>query len=206
MAAARIAARLAGDGVRPRRPRGSSPAGRVAPTALAAGAAFAAVRAGWGWWRGRRADPLALLVLVFSAVGIATSFLLGSPRLMLAKEELGIVPLGAWLVVQGLRERPLAEWFRPWLVRTAEQAADWDEGIRNPGPLRRCLSGATATWGALFLATDAVRLTLIWVLPVDQAVLASQLALPVGVVVGMVATSPWTARAQRALAGAPAAP
>ncbi|MEU7812434.1 hypothetical protein [Pseudonocardia sp. NPDC049154] len=94
----------------------------------------------------------------------------------------------------------------PWLVRTAEQAADRDEGIRNPGPLRRFLSGATATWGAVFLATAAVRLTLIWVLPVDQAVLASQLALPVDVVVGMIATSPCTARAQRALAGAPAAP
>src|SRR4051794_4763285 len=89
--------------------------------ALTVGAGFAALRAGWGWGRGRRADLLALLVLLFSAVGIATSFVLGSPRLMLAKEELGIVPLGAWLVVQGLRERPLAEWFRPWLVRTREQ-------------------------------------------------------------------------------------
>jgi len=173
--------------------------------ALVVGAGFAAGRAGWAWWRGRRADPIALLVLVFSVVGIATAFVLGSPRMMLAKEELGIVPLGGWLVVQGLRERPLAEWFRPWLVRTPEQATGWEQGLRGPGPLRRNLAGATATWGAVFLATAAVRLTLVVLLPIDRAVLASQLALPLGVVVGMVATAPWTARARRALV-APARP
>jgi hypothetical protein len=132
-------------------------------------------------------------------VGIATSFVLGSPRLMLAKEELGIIPLGGWLLVRGLRGRPLGAWFRPWLARTPEENVRWDDRIERPGPLRHHLSVATTVWGTVFLATSAVRLALIAWLPVDQAVLASQLALPVGVVAGVLATIPATARARRAL-------
>jgi hypothetical protein len=166
--------------------------------ALAASAVLAGLRTVWGWRRGGR-DPVAMLVLVFALVGIATSFVLGSPRLMLAKEELGIIPLGGWLLVRGLRGRPLAGWFRPWLARTSAENARWDALIDRPGPLRHHLAVATAVWGTTFLATSAVRLTLIAWLPVDQAVVASQLALPVGILAGVLATVPATARARRAL-------
>jgi hypothetical protein len=160
---------------------------------------LAGLRTGWGWWRGAGKDPVAALVLVFALVGIATSFVLGSPRLMLAKEELGIVPLGGWLLVRGLRGRPLGAWFRPWLARTAAEGTRWDDRIERPGPLRHHLAVATGVWGAVFLATSAVRLALIAWLPVDEAVVASQLALPVGILAGVLATIPSTAQARHAL-------
>ena len=58
-----------------------------------------------------------------TVVSIYVSSIVGSSQVMLAKEELGIPPMGLYLLVGGLRGAPgMTSMFRPWLARTA--AAD----------------------------------------------------------------------------------
>ena len=177
-------------------------------TSLALSSALAGVRVLWSALRERRTDAVALFVLVVTVISIPVSFLVGSPQLMLAKEELGIPPMGLYLLVTGLRGRPgMVSLFRPWLARTAAADAAFDRllAVRG-GPLTRALCGAQTVYGLAFLATSAVRLTLIFTLPVDAAVWAANVALPAGILVAIVASGRFTARAQKLVEGAAGTP
>ncbi|TCK25329.1 VC0807 family protein [Pseudonocardia endophytica] len=168
---------------------------------LAISSAAAGVRVIWSLVRDRRTDAVALFVLVVTAISIPVSFIVGSPRLMLAKEELGVPPMGLYLLVTGLRGRTaMTEMFRPWLARTAAADGAFARLLAVPGGvLGRQLCRAQIVYGLAFLLTSAVRLTLIFTLPVTTAVWASGLALPVGIVVAIAAATPFTARAAAAV-------
>lgn len=166
-------------------------------TALAVSSALAGLRVLWSLARERRTDAVALFVLVVTVVSIPVSFLVGSPRLMLAKEELGIPPMGLYLLVGGLRGVPgMVSMFRPWLARTAAQDAAFGRLLARPGgSLTRALCRAQVVYGVAFLVTSATRMLLIFSLPIGTAVWVSGLALPAGIVAAVLAAIPFTARA-----------
>ena len=76
--------------------------------ALVAGAVVALARAGWVLARRREVDPFALFMVGIYVVGLATSFLTGSPRFLLAKESFGTAAAGLAFVLTCLRGKPLA--------------------------------------------------------------------------------------------------
>lgn len=166
-------------------------------TSLAVSSALAGVRVLWSLARERRTDAVALFVLVVTVVSIPVSFVVGSPQVMLAKEELGIPPMGLYLLIVGLRGVPgMVSLFRPWLARTVAADAAFGRLLAVPGgPLTRALCGAQIVYGVVFLATSATRLALIFTLPVATAVWAAGVALPAGIVLATLASLPFTGRA-----------
>ncbi|MDN5915670.1 MAG: hypothetical protein L0I76_11270 [Pseudonocardia sp.] len=164
---------------------------------LAISSALAGVRVLWSLARERHADAVALFVLVVTVVSIPVSFVVGSPQLMLAKEELGIPPMGLYLLVSGLRGIPgMTAMIRPWVARTTALDAAFGRLIARPGgELTRAVCRTQIVYGLVFLATSATRLTLIFTLPIDTAVWVSGLVLPAGIVLAILAAIPFTGRA-----------
>lgn len=164
---------------------------------LAISSALAGVRVLWSLARERRTDAVALFVLVVTVVSIPVSFVVGSPQLMLAKEELGIPPMGLYLLFTGLRGIPgMVSMIRPWVARTAPLDAAWARLIALPGgELTRAVCRTQIVYGLVFLATSATRLTLIFTLPIGTAVWVSGLVLPAGIMLAILAAIPFTGRA-----------
>lgn len=105
--------------------------------------------------------------------------------------------MGLYLLISGLRGVPsTVAMFRPWLARTAATDVAFGRLLAQPrGTFTRLLCRAQMVYGVIFLLTSATRLTVIFTLPIGIAVWASGIALPVGIVVAVIASTPFTGRA-----------
>jgi hypothetical protein len=169
--------------------------------ALPASTLVAALRIGWVAVRSRSLNLFATVMLVVFGLGLALSFLSGDPRFLLLKDSIvtgavGLTFLGTALV----GNRPLALAARQgWSPAEADAlAADY----RSDPYVRRGYRFTSAVWGAGLLVEAAVRVPLVYLLPVDVMVGLST-AIQVVAFVGLGAwTVRWAARAKaRAVAG-----
>lgn len=137
-----------------------------------------AARTIWTTLRSGRPDQFALAVLILTVVSIPITLLTGSPTFMLAKDGLGTAALGIYVSVMALRNQPvMAKGFKPFIAETAAKARVWDDLTVDSQEFRGLLNRANLVWGIGFILEVALRLLIVFTLPFDTAVWATNLPL-----------------------------
>ncbi|GAA3622309.1 hypothetical protein GCM10022419_129950 [Nonomuraea rosea] len=167
----------------------------VAPAlALCAGGAVSGIGVVIGVVRRRRVDAVALIVLVLFALGLLTSLLTGDGRFVLVKDSLLTGVFGVAFLVS-LVGRPLV-YFLLMPVLTAKNPASepfWRQAWREGLAFRHAMRILALGWGLGLLADSVVRVLIVYLLPVDVAVVPAQVLLVVAVP-ALVAWSGWYAK------------
>jgi hypothetical protein len=157
--------------------------------ALLAATLLAAARVFWVALRTRRITWFAALMMLVFGVGLGLAFLVGDPRLMLAKNSLVTGVIGGLFLASLATRRPLTliafQTWRPGSAETLARSYETDPAVRRP--FRR----AACAWGIGMIGEAALRIPLIYLMPLDVAVAASS-ALMLTVVGSLAA---WTAAA-----------
>jgi hypothetical protein len=152
-------------------------------TALIVSGLVPAVRTIWTTVRAGKPDQFALAVLIVTVVSIPITLLTGSPTFMLAKEGLGTGTLGIYIGVMALRRQPvMTAAFKPFIANSVKKAAAWDELMVGSATFRASLVRANLVWAIGFVIEVAVRLLIVFTLPFDTAVWATNIPLYVAIV------------------------
>lgn len=142
-----------------------------------------AARTIWTTLRSGKPDQFALAVLILTMVSIPVTLLTGSPTFMLAKDGLGTAALGLYVSVMALRNQPvMAKGFKPFIAETTAKARIWDDLAAHSPEFRRLLTRANLVWGIGFMVEVALRLLIVFTLPFDTAVWATNIPLFVMIV------------------------
>ncbi|MFI9384599.1 VC0807 family protein [Kutzneria sp. NPDC052558] len=137
--------------------------GGVPPTVHALHTAFAR----------RRLDGLALFTLSILIGSVATSFVVGSPRFLLAKDGWMTAVAGAWILVT-LRKTPFLQQFMQSLT-SGEVRQRFTACWSDSPSYRHAMRVATAVWGVGLVLDAGIRVLLAYSLPVDQVPLVNTL-------------------------------
>lgn len=149
-------------------------------SALVAGAVVALARAGWVLARRRQVDPFALFMVGIYVVGLALSFLSGSPRFLLVKESFGTAVAGLAFVLTCLRGKPLAYHASARVAApTPEERAEWEVLWTTEPTFRHRFVVMSLVIGGALLAEAAVRIPFVFVLPIDVMAVVSPVLSPV---------------------------
>lgn len=159
--------------------------------ALAAGAALPAFAAVWQLAKGRRVDPVAVLVVATMALSVLLAVWLHSSRLLLAKEGLLTGLWGIVFVASVAFRRPLAfSVARPLMEgRRVFAAVSWDGLWADEPVFRRIWRVSSLVWGGALLADAVIRVVMAYWLPVDEVLWLGGLLWPVTLVVINVGTN-----------------
>lgn len=138
-------------------------------TALVAATSAAALRVLLVAVRDRTLNPFAVVMMTVFGVGLAATFVTGDPRFLLLKGSLTTGGVGVVFLLTALRgRRPLTlaamQSFRP------EAAAEEAEEYRTDPAVRRGHRVSSTVWGAGLVAEAALRIPLIYLLPVSVMV------------------------------------
>lgn len=121
----------------------------------------------------RKLDALALFTLSILLGSVATSFVVGSPRFLLAKDGWMTAIAGLWILIT-LRGKPFLYQFLMSL--TSGDIRGRAEGNWRDSPtFRHVMRTATVVWGIGLVLDAGVRVVLAYAMPVDQVPLISTL-------------------------------
>jgi len=137
--------------------------------ALAAGGVVSGLVLVAGIVRSRRVDRTAVFMLGLFAFGLLTLLLTGDERFAIAKDSLISLVLGLLFLGSLLTARPLL------LVLVAKTAPAVVARYEDSPAVRRTVRFATLLWGVGLLADAALRVVLVYALPVDVMVVGSPL-------------------------------
>jgi hypothetical protein len=133
--------------------------------ALLAATAAAGVRLTWVALRSRRVTWFAAVMLGAFGVGLALAFVGGDPRLLLLKDSSTTAVIGAVFLVSLFGDHPLTlSAAQTWRPARAERLG---ELYRTEPAARRAFRVSAFGWGTGLLAESALRVPLIYLLPVD---------------------------------------
>ena len=138
--------------------------------ALMAGAALPGLGAGVTLALRRRADPVAVIMVVALASAVAGSLIADSPRFLLAKDGLITGMWGGWFLASARGQRPAALVFaRPLMEGMRLFAGRSCDLLWATEPqFRRIWRVSTVLWGLGLLLDAAIRITISYTLPIDQ--------------------------------------
>jgi hypothetical protein len=142
--------------------------------ALAISAIFPALETGVTWIRRRRLDALGAIVLTFIALGVGASLLSGNVHFALAKESFFTAVFGLLCLGSLLAPRPLMFFIGRTFSTGGDPAREtlWNERWALPG-FRHVIRTMTAVWGIGYLSEASVRVALVYMLPVNAALVVS---------------------------------
>ncbi|MEU7834326.1 MULTISPECIES: VC0807 family protein [unclassified Nonomuraea] len=141
--------------------------------------------------RERRLDGFAAFMCLLFGLGLVLSFVTGDERFMLAVKSITTGVIAAVLITTCAVHRPAAfSLAKRFGAEDAATAARWDALYVAEPAFRRIYYVMTLTWAAAFLAESAVRLPLIYLLPVDVMAGLST-ALLLGTIALIAAWSAW---------------
>jgi len=148
--------------------------------ALIAGAGVAGLRAAWVLIRERRLDVFAAFLFGFFVLGFALSLVTGDERFLLAKPSIHTAFASTVFAGSCLLRRPLTYYAAKRVMAkdpaaVASMAARWAASAR----FRRAFYLITWVWAIVMLVEAAVRVWLIFLLPVDTMVGVSTLLIVV---------------------------
>lgn len=167
-------------------------------TALVVSGLVPAARTIWTTVRAGKPDQFALAVLILTTVSIPITLLTGSPTFMLAKDGLGTLALGIFVSVMALRgQAVMAKGFKPFIADSPAKSRAWDEFTVSSPRFRSLLARANMVWGIGFMLEVAVRLVIVFTLPFDTAVWATNLPLYAMIVGCSIVQRIWLAPAAR---------
>ena len=140
--------------------------------ALLAGTVVAGLRVAFVALRNRTLDGFAGFLMAMFAVGLALSFATGDARFMLAKDSIGTVFAG--LIFLGscvVGRRPMMFYAaQRFSATTSEKRAWWHSMWQTNPAFRRGFRMMSVVWGIGLLTEAAVRIPLIYVLPIHVMV------------------------------------
>jgi hypothetical protein len=162
---------------------------------LLAGTVASAGRITWVALRDRRLDAFAVFLLVLFGVGLGLTFLTGDVRFVLAKDSAttgiaGLIFLGSTAI-----GRPLSYYAAQRFAGPAGAAQLRAKVAAEPALLRH-FTVMSAGWGAGLLAEAVLRIPLVYLLPLDVAVGASNVLMALAYTVLIT----WTVRATKRIA------
>ncbi|MFF8992033.1 VC0807 family protein [Streptomyces sp. NPDC014983] len=162
--------------------------------ALAWSSVVPAARTVWGLVRERRANALALLILVVNVVSLLVSSVAGDPRLMLAKDGAVSSTLGIGILLSVRLGRPMmSAAMMPFLVKgdPAKEAA-WQRLVSGvsarSAAFRQREKVFSAVWGLALLAECVARVVGAYTVPVDTMVWLGTVFLVAAMVTAFVAS------------------
>ena len=164
--------------------------------ALTASSVLPLIRTVTSQVRDRHINALAALMLTINVVGIASSFLVGDPRLMIAKDSLISSVVGFGILVSVFRGRPMmTAALEPWLTRgDPARTAAWRRLAGESGQFRRLEVRYNLIWAGFLLAECAARIVGAFTLPIDTMMWLSSVLIggliTLAIVVGSTATVP----------------
>ena len=164
------------------------------------------VELGLSYARTRHFDELSIMVLIFLVVGVATSLLFDSARLLLIKDSALTGLFGIVLLASLLAKRPLMFYFgRKFATGGTPEKIAWWNGLWQYEGFRRGQRMLTVVWGVAFLGEAVLRILLGLFLPVATMVVINNV-LPYVVLASLIfGTTMWGRRQQAARAQAAAA-
>ncbi|MDT7557344.1 MAG: hypothetical protein QOI68_1814 [Pseudonocardiales bacterium] len=163
---------------------------------LLAGTVASAARLAWVAVRDRRVDPFALFLMVLFGVGLALTFITGDARFAVLKDSLTSFLAGIFFLGSCALHRPLAYHAAQ---RFAGPAGAAGIRARYGEPLvRRRYYVSSLVWGGGLLVESLLRVPLVFLLPIDGAVAASNVLMAVTYTVLI----SWTIRSARRTAAA----
>ena len=147
-------------------------------TALIVSGLVPAARTIWTTVRAGKPDQFALAVLILTIVSIPITLLTGSPTFMLAKDGLGSAVLGIYVIVMARRgQSVMAKGFKPFIADSTAKMRAWDDLAVTSPAFRDNLMRANVVWGIGFVVEVALRLVIVFTLPFDTAVWATNFPL-----------------------------
>jgi hypothetical protein len=160
--------------------------------ALVTASGVAAARIVWSAVRQRSFNAFATVMLLVYGIGFALALATGDPRTLLLRNSLITASVGVMFLVTAIRgRRPLTlaalQSFAP-----ARAAAAAEEYATNPH-VRRGHRLASTVWGVGLVAEALVRIPLVYVLPVDVSVGATE-ALWIATFAGLMVWNGWYVR------------
>lgn len=164
--------------------------------ALLASTLVAALRIGWVAVRRRSLNLFATVMLIVFGLGLILSFVSGDPRFLLLKDSFVTGAVGlTFLATVLVGDRPLTlAAQQSWSPAEADALA---EEYRTDADVRRGYRFTSSVWGVGLLAEAAIRVPLVYLLPIDVMVGVSTAMLVVAIVGLSVWTVRWAARAGR---------
>jgi hypothetical protein len=144
--------------------------------ALAISAIFPVIETGASFVRTRRVDAIGAISLTFIALGVAASLISGDVHFALAKESFFTAVFGVLCLGSLLAPRPLIFYTGRSFVGAGDAAREAEFEARWIYPtFRYVMRLMTIVWGCAFLCEAAARVALVYVLPVNAALVASPL-------------------------------
>jgi hypothetical protein len=142
--------------------------------ALAISAIFPLIETAAAFVRTRRVDAIGAISLTFIALGVGTSLISGDVHFALAKESFFTAVFGFVCLGSLLAPRPLIFYTGRSFVGGGDPAREAEFDGRWIYPtFRHVLRVMTVVWGCAFLCEAAARVSLVYVLPVNAALVAS---------------------------------
>ncbi|GIF39433.1 VC0807 family protein [Actinoplanes xinjiangensis] len=144
-------------------------AGASDTTALLAGTAGAALRMVWMAVRSRTLSPFSMVMAAVFGVGLLFTVLTGDPRFLIIKHSAMAAAIGLTFLVTALHGgRPLTlaaqQSFQPG------KAGDLAEAYATDPDVRRGHRLASLVWGGGLLTEAAIRVVLVYLLPIEMMV------------------------------------
>lgn len=159
--------------------------------ALLAATLAAGLRLVWVAVRTREITWFAAVMLAVFGIGLALAFVGGDPRFLLVKDSFGTALVGTVFLASLAAGKPLTlSAFQTWQPR---QAREMEEYYRTLPPIRRMFRRSAVVWGVGLLLEAAVRVPLIYLLPIDVMVGLST-GMMVAVIVGLSIWNGWYGR------------
>jgi hypothetical protein len=139
--------------------------------ALLAGTVASALRLGWVAVRDRRLDPFAMFLLVLFGVGLALTFVTGDARFVLVKDSATSLLAGLFFLGSVALRRPLT-YYAAQRFSGAAGRAELIAKYADP-TFRRGFYVSSLVWGGGLALESLVRIPMVFLLPIDAAVGAS---------------------------------
>lgn len=162
----------------------SQAAGASERTALLAATVLAASRLVWVALRRRQVTWFVAVMIAVFGLGLLLTFLAGDARVLLLKDSVVTASVGTVFLLSAVSGRPLtlaaAQTTQPW------HAAALDDLFRRRADVRHRFVVSALVWGVGLLLESAVRIPLVYTLPVDAMVAISE-ALLWGTIISLLA-------------------
>ncbi|WP_227979829.1 VC0807 family protein [Nocardia spumae] len=149
--------------------------------------------------RKRRLDPFAAVILASFALGLVLTFVSGDARFVVAKDSFTTALIGAAFLLSVIVGKPLI-YVSAQRGMSADAATAFQERYRTRPQMRRVLNLLSIVWGAGLCLEAALRLVLVYQLPIPTMVWLSTVMMVVtfGVLIAITIAVVRRARGQNA--------
>ena len=159
--------------------------------ALLAATAAAGVRLGWVALRDRMLNLFAMVMLVVFGIGLVLALVSGDARFLLLKDSITTGAVGATFLAAAVLGHPLT--LAAMTLWVPARGAEMRTRFHTDSAYRHGHLVMSTVWGAGLVAEAAVRVPLIYLLPIDVMVGLST-ALMVVAVAGLIGWTSWYAK------------